>query len=510
MKKKLCAAALLIAAVFIPAAFAQQSPSPATGFTLGTELGGGYENLPNRIPTWYDLLGVDFAYTSAFFDMGGAFHMTNDGKYTPTEGWMVKAGNQYMMLDLGYTRLHYGGLAFEAGYLKPVSSVETPYEVFLNPLAPSSFGMVLSWETSGFLYESRYIAVNTRSSNTYDWGPASMYNTQTWLDKGVNYRLIALKFGDLRIGYEESSVYLRSFDPNYFFSPLPSVLTNTLLTQGHNPWTQGNSGNDNSLMGLFSDYRSGPLYAEAQLLIDDINLNFLFPPGSPFLLNNENKLAWSIGGKYKFPFGTIGFWHGGATAYTYEASYSNYNAASGPINANTVPYEYMYYPTVVWNGNIIDPRDSNIGFPWGENAIAFKVTFDTDLFTDQPWAFALDSSLEYVISGSKSPDKPWNQYGDDSLIPQRIQLFNVFGPETLEQVLILHAGATKQLGDFRVRAGLDIGGDFNAPIVLQLPPNSGSVEPPLLLPLLGNNKLIFAIELSVRYVFTPGAQQGQQ
>ena len=87
------------------------------------------------------------------------------------------------------------------------------------------------------------------------------------------------------------------------------------------------------------------------------------PPGSPFLLNNENKLAWSIGGKYKFPFGTIGFWHGGATAYTYEASYSNY--ATLPYNANTVPYEYMYYPTVVWNGNIIDPRDSNIGFPWG-------------------------------------------------------------------------------------------------------------------------------------------------
>jgi hypothetical protein len=115
-----------------------------------------------------------------------------------------------------------------------------------------------------------------------------------------------------------------------------------------------------------------------------------------------------------------------------------------------------------------------------------------------------------VINGSKSPDKPWNQYGDDSLIPQRIQLFNVFGPETLEQVLILHVGASKQLGDFRIRAGLDIGGDFNAPIALQLPMNSGSVEPPIYMPKGGNNKLIFALRIGVHYAYTPGAQQVQQ
>ena len=506
MKKNLCAAALVLATVFIPAAFSQQDAIPTTGFTLGVELGGGYESLPNRVPGFYDLLGVDFAYTSAFFDIGGAFHMTNDGKYTPTEGWMAKAGNQYVMLDLGYTRLHYGGLSFEGGYLKPLSSIETPYEVFLNPLAPSSLGLDLSWKTDGFEYESRYIGVNIRSSNTYNWGPAP--GTQNWLDKGVNYRLIAVKFGDFRVGYEESSVYLRSFDANYFLSPLPSILTNTLLTQGSNPWTQGGNGqNDNSLMGLFGEYKSGPVYAEAQLLIDDINLNFLFPPGSPFLLNNENKLAWSIGGKYKFPFGTLGFWHGGATAHTYAASYSNYSTA--PFNANTVPYEYTYYPTVVFNNQSIDPRDSNIGFQWGENALAFRVTFDTDLFTDQPWAFALSSFLEWAINGSKSPDNPWHEYTADSQIPQRIQLFDVFGSETLEHVLFLHVGASKQLGDFRVWAAMDFGGDFNAPIVFT-PTGTGTTEPPLLKPLLGNNQLIFAIELGVHYTYTPGAQKAPQ
>jgi hypothetical protein len=491
---------LILSAVFVPAAWAQQNPTPPAGFSASAELGGGYVNEPGKRQGLYDLGVVQFTYVSPFFDLGGAFRITNDGKYQSTDGWMTNSGNQYMVLDEGYTRLHYGGLAFEGGYLKPLSTIETPYEVFLNPLAPSSLGMRISWETSGFQYESRYIGVNLRSSNQYGWGPNP---TQTWLDKGVNYRIIALKFGNLRIGYEESSVYLRGFDPNYFFSPLPSVLTNTLLTQGNNPWAQGNGGNDNSLMGLFSDYRSGPLYAEAQLLVDDINLNFLFPSGSGLRLNNENKLAWSIGGKYKFPFGTIGFWHGGATAYTYEASYSNYSTL--PYNANVIPYEYTYLPVVDFNGNIVDPRDSNIGFQWGENALAYRLTFDTDLFADQPWAFALESSIEYVINGSKSPDNPWQQYTDDSQIPQRIQMFNVFGPETLEQVLILHVGASKQLGDFRVRASLDIGGDFNSPIVYT-PNVPNSNEPPLLKPLLGNNKLVLGIEIAVRYTYTPGAR----
>ena len=493
-----------MAAVFIPCASAQQNAAPPAGFSLSAELGGGYVDEPGKTQGLYDLGVGEFTYTSPFIDFGATAHVTNDGKYGGSEGWMHKIGDQYFMLDKGYTRLHYGGLAFEGGYLKPLSSIETPYEVFLNPLAPSTLGMALSWQDHLFQYESRWIGVNLRSSNTYKWGDPATKAITTWLDKGVNYRLIALKFGDLRIGYEESSVYLRGFDPNYFFSPLPSVLTNSILTLGNNPWTQGKNGlNDNSLMGLFGDYRSGPLYAQAQLLVDDINLNFLFPSGSSLASNNLNKLAWSIGGKYTFPFGTIGFWHGGATAHTYAATRSDYSV-SGAYDANTIPYEYMYYPTVSWNGNPIDSRDSNIGFQWGENALAFRITFDTDLFSDLPWAFALASSLEYVINGSKSPDNPWHEYTHDNEIPQRIQLFNVGGPETLEQVLILHVGASKKLGDFSVRAALDIGGDFNAPDVSPVTV-SGSNEPSLLKPVSGNHKLILALELGARYTYTQGA-----
>ena len=77
----------------------------------------------------------------------------------------------------------------------------------------------------------------------------------------------------------------------------------------------------------------------------------------------------------------------------------------------------MYYPVVVFGGNPMDPRDSNIGFPWGENALAFKVTFDTDILKGTEWAFGLSTSIEYVLNGSKSPDNPWHQYQYDSQIP---------------------------------------------------------------------------------------------
>ena len=76
----------------------------------------------------------------------------------------------------------------------------------------------------------------------------------------------------------------------------------------------------------------------------------------------------------------------------------------------------------------------------------------------------------------------------------------------LEQILILHVGASKQLGDFRVRAGLDIGGDFNSPIVFT-PNVPNSNEPPLLKPLAGNNLLILGIEIGVRYTYSQGPDQ---
>jgi hypothetical protein len=266
------------------------------------------------------------------------------------------------------------------------------------------------------------------------------------------------------------------------------------------PWSA--AGNDNSLMGLFAQYRAGPAYAEVQLLVDDINLNFLFPDDSPFWSPSLNKLAWSLGGRYRFDFGTLGFWHGGATAHTYAAVVpSSYNPLQAPpFDVNTVPYEYAWYPVSVWNDEALDLRDSSIGFPWGENALAFRFTYDANFLVGNPWEFGLRASLEYVMNGSKSPNNPWHEYTKIGSIPQRIQLFNVGGPELLEHRITLHVEAKKPVGDFELKAALDIGGVFNG-----LEPWYGTPEmiardePPILKPVLGNNRFVFVIELSARY-----------
>jgi hypothetical protein len=131
------------------------------------------------------------------------------------------------------------------------------------------------------------------------------------------------------------------------------------------------------------------------------------------------------------------------------------------------------------------------------------LTFDTKAFRGTQWAFDVSSSLEYVLNGSKSPDNPWQQYTSLSQIPFRTMLFNVGGAELLNQILIFHVAAKKQLGDFEARIGLDIGGDFNA---LQVNYGDAAMqarnEPPLLTPTKGLNRLILDVELAVRYVFS--------
>ena len=178
---------------------------------------------------------------------------------------------------------------------------------------------------------------------------------------------------------------------------------------------------------------------------------------------------------------------------------------SRPFNANTIPYEYVYYPVAVFDGKVLDLRDSSIGFPWGENALAFRFTFDTELLENNPWAFGLLASLEYVLNGSKSPNNPWHEYTRLEDIPQRIQLFNVGGPEVLEHRITLHVGATKQVGDFELKLAFDIGGVFNGlEAWYGTPEMIARDEPPILKPEQGNNRFVFVVELGARYVFEQG------
>ena len=246
-------------------------------------------------------------------------------------------------------------------------------------------------------------------------------------------------------------------------------------------------------MGLFGQYKADPYYAFARILINDLNLNFLFGNSGSVSASNVNKLAWSLGGRMKTDAGTFGFFHAGATDYTYAASYPD------PVNFNVSPFEYTYYPVVSLNGStMIDIQDNYIGFQYGENALAFLGTFDTVLFSNSPYSFALSSGLELVLNGSKSPDKPLQGYADYPDVPQKIQLFA--NDPVLEYILVLRNKLSKELAPFTLSAELDIGYDWNklgvGPISAALAAQNAPLE---YRPMAGSNSVIFTIILGGTY-----------
>ena len=99
-----------------------------------------------------------------------------------------------------------------------------------------------------------------------------------------------------------------------------NVQTTGLLTGGD--ITDLNT-NDNNAMGLFVDWRKPLYYLYAQWLVDDISLDFLIPTFLRDELGSDRRIpqkwAWSLGGYYEFPFGRLGFYHAGATKYTFQA-----------------------------------------------------------------------------------------------------------------------------------------------------------------------------------------------
>lgn len=205
----------------------------------------------------------------------------------------------------------------------------------------------------------------------------------------------------MRLGLQDSAVYTdRAFDEEYFFSPIPHILTQMSRYAGK-PWSEDS--NDNSLTGLFFDWRKPLFYIYAQWLIDDLSADFLIPEFLRDEFGGERRIpqkwAWSLGGYYDFAFGRLGFYHAGATKYTFEATH----------NDLSFPYEYTYYPSAEYELKDGTPMtleyvENYIGYNYGENNIAFLVEYANTFAGVQ-----FGANLEYVISGSKSPANPWHE-----------------------------------------------------------------------------------------------------
>ena len=427
----------------------------------------------------YSLLGAA-AFDSRYLLLSGELLANNAGEYNPTESWM---GDYVFLLSEGKSAIRLGDHTLEGGYLKHAPFIDGGYDLFLNSRVHSSVGLAYEYDGPSFYYQTRWLQVNERSEQTYSYGPAEVFG-EYWRDRGANMRIIGIRAGSLFFGLREAALYMdRSFDAHHLLSPLPTIFTNTLMTQGGNPWTQRT--NDNSLSGLFLTY-DGPEYLfSGQLLLDDINLNFLFPDDSPYIRENLNKIAWSLGGSMDFPFGTLGLYHAGATKYTFGATYAS------STNPNTIPYEYAWYQDSVVGSLVIPPEENWIGYIHGENSLAFRGTYDTVL----PRDIVIRTSLEWVLTGNQSPNNPWHQYRDWNEIDRSIELL---GDGTIEHAIILDCRAAREFPRFSVSVDGRIEGIVNRQQLTYLDGMSAD-EPGIFVPMEGEN----GIDWSLTVTFTP-------
>jgi hypothetical protein len=462
------------------AAWAQEPGSPLhwsfTGeATLRADRASGQDGL-------YDLLNTSLRYRRRFFEAVGDFSLARDERYEPAEPYML---GRAFFLDNGGMILDFDWLRFSAGRFVHRDAVESPYSVFVSAADPMGSGWArglpalladLTVKGGRFTYESRWIRLNYNAAQTMLEGDPTPYP-----DRGASYKVFSFDLGRLRIGLQDTAVYSgRVFDAEYFLSPVPNILTQMITKRDSTPWRE--EANDNSIMGLFAEWRPQRGYLYAQWLIDDISLDFLVP----WFLRERfgdtaiaNKWAWSLGGHWDLPFGRLGFYHAGATKYTFGAS------------ADAHPYSYTYYPAVEYSLDgdmatkeaVLDPEDNYLGYKYGENNLAFRLEL-SDL--PRPLLGAdFRAALEYVVSGSKSPANPWHEYSSAAAAGKYTQMLD---DPVLEHTVVGEAAAAWPWRGWTFYTRLRLGGVFNR---LALEP-AGDGMHPIFRPQAGENAFLYA------------------
>ena len=414
-------------------------------------------------------LSPDLAYVNG---LGGLYHEVgpfsfiaelgacNDGKYTAFEDGEFTYGFYYYLNNGG---LIYDGdrLKLKMGRFVHSDVVDSPYSLFISSEEIPAVQLEISYEDDLFFYLDRWVQLNDRSAlyaiiNTQDLDGDGLLTeaeiTADQIDRAMNFKSYGLKFGRLKVGFQDSTVYTRLFDAEYFFNPVPGWFLQYINTTGGKPWTK--TGNDNSIMGFFGDWTDDSYEIIGQLLLDDFNLNSIMNPSGP---QYPNKIAWSLGGRYDTKWGKFGLFHAGATKYTFEP----YGTDTDLGYPTDLKYGYTYYPTTTYrlgedaDGDevTLDYQDNYIGYKYGENNIA--------LLTDwlgEVYGYRLYSSLEFTLSGSKSPANPnqeffnWREGGFGT---------KMFNEGSLEKKIELDINASRTFGSWTPYVDLEIGGIFN-------------------------------------------------
>ncbi|MDZ7793191.1 MAG: hypothetical protein U5P10_05700 [Spirochaetia bacterium] len=421
-----------------------------------------YDMLANQGQTksLYETSMIRAEYNTNLFDVVIEGTMNNDDRYDGGDEQQYLFG-RYFLMEAGYTDLKLGPFNIRLGRSNQSDAVDNPYSIYINSEDIPKMQADVSYEGNMFFYRTRWVSLNSDSNQYYTGYQDEVH----WEDRGMNYKVYGVNVGDWRFGFQDSVVYLdQEFDPEYFLNPIPMYLIQIINSNEGRPW--GEYGNVKSQMGFFAERTREGDYGSAQIMIDDLNGNFL-----PTVENQQNltKMAWSIGGRKDFPFGTVGAYHAGATKYTFQATYAeeSYDDAvpgdAVDIHYNYYPYEYTYYPVSVYkleNGDSMPLHytENYIGYKYGENNIAFMVDYENSFTKSLIGPFSLYSSLEWILNGSKAPNNPWHEGHNTSVSDMNVLLLD----GTIEQVVVNTTRFSKPLGGFNFNIDLILGGRFNA------------------------------------------------
>ncbi|MBN1647460.1 MAG: hypothetical protein JW874_05455 [Spirochaetales bacterium] len=439
----------------------------------------------NNSSELFEYLNLTFMFDYKWFTLFSELGYTNEGKFGPAEArW---SGDFYMLPGENYLSIDYSPFSFQIGRLDAQSNLDTPYSLYLTSQDITSLGANFTINYGPLFYNSRWIQLNYNSENTYPSGynddPAYDDNPVTWRDKGANHKTWGLKLGHFRFGMQDSNVYLdRSFDLEYFLSPLPQFLMQVYRMNTGQPNTEQN--NDNSVMGGFIEYAPRDWYAYGQFLIDDINLSCILPDDKD--VENLTKMAWSAGVSWNSPMGEWSFYHAGATKYTFEATYANYH---GETSYSNIPYEYTYYPATEFPLNDEDMQtlwyyDNYLGYKYGENNLAFLLSYENSFLKKSKWEFNIHADLEWVLNGSKSPANPWHEYDSWTEIEPHVELLT---DDSIENILRLSVKAKKRVWRFDMILDLMFGHVWNGLVLDEIAPD----EPQRFVPEEGNDFFVY-------------------
>lgn len=419
------------------------APTTEETFSIGVGGEAGYSldaSLTHRIL-------LDFSYGSEYFGFVAATSFRKDGLYSPDianfpDGTLF---GSYFFMDQGAMVLRGLGMELQVGRLDHHDVIDSPYSLFIsskrNPAVLANF----RYENEFAFYETRWIELNARSSVVTPAFPG------VFPDRGAQLKTYGVKLGDMRFGFQDAAVYTgRSFDLEYFVSPMPNYLIQYVKGTNGRPWSTGE--NENDIIGFFWDWQaSDALYLNAQVFIDDLNVGGL--GGTPL---NPWKAAYSLGARLATPYGRFGLHHALATKYAFSTT------ADAPETA----YPWAYYPDTRFpmaDGTLkaVPFETLMIGYYNGENNIAVRLDYDHELA-----GFGLAGNLEFVLSGDKSPCNAWHA-GDYKAGTKLLD------SERLEKKLVLDAQVSRRLGDFLLFSSLRAGVALNA-LTLQAPYPAGT------------------------------------